>query len=155
MRRTASMLAGLAVATAAVGLTAAPAHAAPGTVDGTIAVMGITCTFADAVTSDTPPNTLTIDGGTLNPACPDGVQVTVDNSPSVTFDDAAGTATSPEILVSADASIMSCSYRVSNITLDRDGTTRTYSGGGFSASKTGGSFLCPSSVTIDTATFAF
>ncbi|MFC5744395.1 hypothetical protein [Actinomadura rugatobispora] len=154
--RPATVLAGLAVAVAATGLTAAPAHAAaPGLVDGTLSALGFTCTFANATTSDTPPNTLTIDHTTLSPQCGGGVSMSLASSPTFTFDDIPGTASTPQLDINAGGLGITCSYRVTNVTVTRSGTTRSYTGGPFTATRVSGGFLCPSTTNVETAAFSF
>ncbi|MWA05191.1 hypothetical protein F8568_033475 [Actinomadura sp. LD22] len=149
------LLAGFGIAAVTAGFTTATAHAAaPGTVDGTLAALGYSCGFT-AATSDTPPNTLTIDQSTVVPDCGGGVQLTLGNSPTFTFDDTAGTASAAEIDLSGGALGITCTYQVSDATLTRSGTTRTYNGGPFTATKTAGSGLCPATTSVDTATFDF
>ncbi|XVQ11450.1 hypothetical protein ACQP1W_02400 [Spirillospora sp. CA-255316] len=153
--RPASYLVGLSVI-AAAGLVAAPAHAAaPGQVDGTVSAAGATCSWTGATTSDTPPNTLTIDHTTISPSCSGGVTVTLSSSPTVTFNDAAGTASASQIDVTATVFGVNCGYRVTNMSVARQGTTRTYTGGPYTAAKTSGGILCPGSATVDTASFTF
>jgi hypothetical protein len=152
--RPASLLVGLSVI-AGVGLMATPAHAAPGLVDGSVTAIGATCSWTNAVTSDAPPNTLTVDHTTINATCGGGITVSISSSPTVTFDDAAGTATSPSISVTGSGLGMTCGYSVSNVSVARQGTTRTYTGGPYTATKTSGGFLCPGTATVDSATFSF
>ncbi|MFI0352248.1 hypothetical protein [Actinomadura sp. 9N407] len=153
--RSARLIGATATAVVALGVMAAPAHAAPGLVDGSVTAIGATCTWTDAVTSDVPPNTLTVDHTTINASCSGGVTVSISSSPTVTFDDAAGTATSPSISVTGSGLGMTCGYSVSNVSINREGTTRTYSGGPYTATKTSGGFLCPGTATVDSATFNF
>lgn len=143
-----------AFALVAVGLTGT-AYAAPGLVDGSITVGDTTCTWAGATTSDVPPNTLTVDRTTVNESCSGGTTVDLVNDPTVTFDDTAGTASSPQIDVTGTIIGITCGYRVSNVSVTRQDTTRTYTGGPFTATLTSGGFLCPSSQTVDSATFTF
>ncbi|MDL4772727.1 MULTISPECIES: hypothetical protein [Thermomonosporaceae] len=152
--RTASLIVGLAALTT-TGLMVAPAYAAAGKVDGSVTAVGTTCTWTNATTSNTPPNTLTVDHTTISASCGGGVTVGLSNSPTVTFNDTAGTATSPSVGVTATVSGLNCGYSVSNLSLARQGTTRTYTGGPFTASKTSGSFLCPGTATVDSASFSF
>src|SRR5690348_4130357 len=63
----ASMIVGISVL--ALGLAGTPAYAAGGTVDGSITVGDSGCTWTGASTSDTPPNTLTVDHTTVHPTC--------------------------------------------------------------------------------------
>lgn len=149
------LLAGLSViAVAGLGLAGTPAYAATGLVDGSISLSSATCSWTNATTSDVPPNTLTVDHTTVSPACSSG-SASLTNNPTVSFDDSAGTATSPEVDVSGTVIGVSCSYKVTNVTLTRSGSTRSYSGGPFTATKTGGGFLCPSTETVSSASLTF
>lgn len=151
--RPASMLVGLSVI--AVSFAGTAAHAAGGLIDGTIVVGSTTCTWTNASTSDVPPNTLTIDRTTVHPTCNGSVTVSLANNPTVTFNDAAGTASSAQVDVNGTQSGVTCGYRATNVVVNRQGTTRTYSGGPFTANKISGSFVCPSSQTIGSATLTF
>jgi len=156
--RTPALLAALSTAAAAVALTATPAHAAPGHVDGTVTAAGVTCTWSNAVTSDTPPNTLTIDHTTVSPSCSaSGITVTLGASPTVTFNDAAGTAFSPQVVVNVTAPIVgTCRYQVVNLTVYRVGTSRTYTGSNLTATELSPRrLLCPDSQTVDSVQFTF
>ena len=151
--RPASILVGLSIVALSFASTAA--YAASGQVDGSISVAGSTCTWANATTSDVPPNTLTIDHTTVSPSCSGSISASLTNDPTVTFDDTAGTATTPEIDVSATVSGISCGYQVTNLSVTRQGTDRTYTGGPYTATKTSGSFLCPSSESVDSVSLTF
>ncbi|WP_157995705.1 hypothetical protein [Thermomonospora amylolytica] len=152
--RSAILLAGISLA--ALTATAAPAHAATGLVDGSVTASGTTCSWTNATTSDVPPNTLIVDHTTVRPTCDGSVTVTLSASPTVTFNDAAGTASSPRIDVSATAPIVgTCTYRVTNATVTRQGTGRTYTGSGLTATETSNRFLCPDTQTIDSVSFTF
>jgi hypothetical protein len=150
-----SLLAGLSViAVTAIGLSGTPAYAATGLVDGSISLSSATCSWTNATTSDVPPNTLTVDHTTVSSTCSSG-SASLTNDPTITFDDSAGTASSPEVDVSGTVIGVSCSYSVANVTLTRSGSTRTYSGGPFTATKTGGGGLCPSTETVSSASLTF
>lgn len=82
-------------------------------------------------------------------SCTGGASATLNNSPTLTFDDAAGAATSDLIDITVKQSIVSCSYQASNVGWTRDGSTRAYANKAFTASKNSGSFLCPSSITAE------
>jgi hypothetical protein len=151
--RPASLLVGLSVV--AAGLTGTAAHAAGGLVDGSIVVGSSTCSWTNATTSDVPPNTLTVDHTTVHPTCSGSITANLTNDPTVTFNDTAGTASSPEIDVSGTVSGVSCGYKVTNVSIARQGTTRTYNGGPYTATKSSGGFLCPSTETVNSATFTF
>lgn len=151
--RPARLLVGLSVA--AVTLSGTAAYAAGGLVDGTITVGSSNCSWTGATTSDVPPNTLTVDHTTVSPTCSGDITVNLANDPTVSFDDAAGTAASPEIAVTGTLAGINCGYHVVNVAITRQGDTRTYTGGPYTATKTSGSFLCPSSQTVDSATFTF
>lgn len=153
--RPASILVGLSVA--ALSLTGTAAYAAGGTVDGSIAVSDSTCSWAGGATSDTPPNTLTVDHASVNAglSCTGSASVSLTNDPVVTFDDAAGTGSSAEVDVNGSILGVNCGYKATNLTLSRSGSDRTYTGGPFTATLTSGGFLCPGSETIDSATLTF
>ncbi|WP_146087413.1 hypothetical protein [Thermomonospora echinospora] len=156
--RSAGLLVGLS-ATALVAFMATPAHAAPGKVDGSVTAAGTTCSWTNADTTNTPPNTLTINHTTVSPTCTSAlITVTLSASPTVTFNDTPpGTATSPQVNVVATAPIVgTCNYRVNNVTVNRQGTTRTYTRTTpLTATKTGGGILCPASQAIDSVRFTF
>lgn len=156
MRPPARLLTGLCAIAAglSLGLTAAPAYAATGLVDGTIALGSTSCSWTNATTSNVPPNTLTVTGSTVDPTCTSG-SASLTNNPTITFNDTAGTASSAEVDVTGTVLGISCSYEVTNVTLDRSGTTRTYNGGPYTATLTSGSILCPSTETVTSATLTF
>ncbi|GAA2924302.1 MULTISPECIES: hypothetical protein [Streptomycetaceae] len=147
-----SCIAALVVAAAAgVSTASAAGPAASQLVDGSITAAGSTCTWADATTSANPPSTLTIDRSTVNRgvSCGGGASATLNSDPTLTFDDAAGTATSDLIDITVKQSIVSCSYKATNVGWTRDGSTRAYTNKAFTASKSSGSFLCPSSISAE------
>jgi hypothetical protein len=139
------------VATVFGGLTAANASAA-NLVDGSISALGNTCSWTNGKTSANPPTTLTVDRNSINKpggnlSCTGGVTAVLNNDPSVTFNDGAGTATANSIDATVTSSGQTCRYRATNAVLTRSGTTRNYSGSA-NAPKVSGSFLCPGSVTL-------
>ena len=134
---------------------AVPAYAATGQVDGNITVGGSSCSWTNATTSDVPPNTLTIDHTTVNPSCSGSISASLTNDSTVTFDDTAGTASAPEVDVNGTELGITCSYTVTNLSLSRQGTTRTYTGGPFTANLSSGGALCPSSETVNSASLTF
>ncbi|GAA4890140.1 hypothetical protein ACFPM3_19655 [Streptomyces coeruleoprunus] len=147
-------IAGLVVTTAVVPSTAAAAAGplADQKVDGVIAVSGNTCTWTNAATSANPPSTLTVDRTTINKpggnlTCDGGITAALNNNPVFTFNDTTGTAVADAIDITGQQSFVSCRYKATNITWDRDGTSRKYVNRAFTATKTSGSFLCPGSVT--------
>jgi hypothetical protein len=122
------------------------------TVNGSVSALGKTCSWTNGTSTEAPPTTTTIEASSINPpggnlSCSSGVTAALDNSPSVTFNDTAGTATANQISASVTYDGISCEYTATNAVLDRSGATRDYSGT-TSASKSGGSFLCPSSVSL-------
>lgn len=143
----------LAVAVTAGASTAASAlgPAASQQVDGVITAAGSTCTWTDATASADPPATATIDAGTVNSSlsCSGDASATLNNNPTLTFDDAAGTATSDLIDITVKQSIVTCSYKATGVGWTRDGSTRAYLNQAFTASKSSGSFLCPGSITAE------
>lgn len=153
--RPASVLVGLSVVTLSF-FAGSAAYAATGQVDGSISVAGSTCTWSNATTSDVPPNSLTIDHTTVSPSCSGSISASLTNDPTVTFDDTANTATAAEVDVSASVSGITCGYQVTNLSVTRsDSSTRTYTGGPFTATNTSGSILCPSSESVDTVSLTF
>lgn len=124
-------------------------------VDGTVQTGSTTCTWTNASTSANPPDTLTMDRSTVHLTCDDGTPVTLNNDPVISFDDAAGTSLTDAIDITATVFGISCRYRASNLTLARNGTTRSYTGGPFTGDKVSGGFLCPSTYTINTVTISF
>ncbi|MGW2178295.1 hypothetical protein ACWCXX_09445 [Streptomyces sp. NPDC001732] len=148
-----SCVTALAVAVIAGASTAASAlgPAASQQVDGSITAAGSTCTWTNATTSANPPTALTIDRTTVNSSvsCGGGASATLNNNPTLTFDDAAGLATSNLIDITVKQSIVSCSYRATNVGWTREGSTRTYRNQAFTASKSSGSFLCPGSISAE------
>ncbi|WP_328607894.1 hypothetical protein OG943_01805 [Amycolatopsis sp. NBC_00345] len=132
---------------------AVPAYAASGQVDGNITVGGSSCSWTNATTSDVPPNTVTIDHTTVKPSCSGSIVASLTNDPTATFDDTAGTVSAPEVDVTGTVLGINCSYKVTGLSLSRQGTTRTYTGGPFTAN--GGGGLCPSTETVDSATLTF
>lgn len=153
-----------AIALAFVGTPAAQAD--PGInanlVDGNITLgdpTEVDCNWTDASTSDNPPNTLTIDRTTVNPpggnnSCTGADNVTLNNDPVVTFDDNAGTATVDKVNTTGTKFGFSCTYESTDVDLNRDGTTRHYTGT-FTATRISGSiFVCPST-TPGTADITF
>ena len=148
------LLVGMAAVAGSV-LLAAPAYAATGQVDGNITVSGSSCSWTNATTSDVPPNALTIDHTTVHPTCTGSITASLTNDPAVTFDDTAGTASAPEVDVNGTVLGITCSYTVTNLSVSRQGTSRTYTGGPFTANLTSGGGLCPSTETVDSASLTF
>lgn len=154
--KSARILAGLALGSAlALGLGTNAAYAAGGLVDGSITVGDSTCSWTNATSSDVPPNTLTIDHTTVQPSCSGSITGDITNDPTVTFDDAAGTARVPELDVTASMAGNTCGYAVTDLSLTRQGTGRTYSGGPYTATKTSGGSVCSSTATLDAVTLSF
>lgn len=157
MARLSTKITGLIVGAMAVsGMTAGVALADHGKVDGSITASGETCSWTDGSISGNPPQTVTMDRTTVNPnvTCTGSVSVTLNNDPTITFDDAAGTATADLINVSVETFGLTCEYEASGLQAQREGTTRTYTATDVTIEKSGGSFLCPGSTTAD-AEFIF
>ncbi|WP_327281833.1 MULTISPECIES: hypothetical protein [unclassified Streptomyces] len=120
--------------------------------DGVIVVAGNTCTWTNAHSSANPPSALTVDRTTINTpggnlGCNGSITASLNNDPAFTFDDAAGLARTNAIDITGKQSFISCRYKATNITWNRDGVTRKYVNQAFTAAKVSGSFLCPGSVT--------
>jgi hypothetical protein len=138
---------------------AQPAYAASNLVDGSITAGSTACTWTNGRTSANPPSTLTIDRTSINPPggslqCASTATVTLNNNPVVTFNDTAGTASADAVDVSVSALGITCRYRVTGPVFTRQGTTRDYVGGPYTASRVSG-LLCPSTTTIDQAVLSF
>lgn len=144
-------VAGAAMLAGTAGMAVAQAGAVQaGAVDGSITAQGNTCSWTDGVTSDVPPNTLTIDRTTINSpggnlSCTGGVTATLNNDPAVTFDDANGTATVDRLDVTMVVSGTQCRYAADNASATRDGDTRHYTSS-TTVNKVEGGILCPASV---------
>ncbi|WAL63238.1 hypothetical protein ORV05_19620 [Amycolatopsis cynarae] len=141
------------------GMATGIASAADQKLDGSITASGSTCSWTNASISANPPSTLTLDRTTVNPpggnlSCSGSVTVSLNNNPTISFNDTAGTATADLISVTVQTLGVSCQYSANGLTAQRQGTTRNYSASGVTISKSGGSFLCPGSATAD-ATFNF
>ncbi|MFB6811880.1 MULTISPECIES: hypothetical protein [unclassified Streptomyces] len=120
--------------------------------DGVIVVAGNTCTWTNAHTSADPPSALSVDRTTINTpggnlSCNGSITATLNNNPAFTFDDAAGLARTDAIDITGKQSFISCRYKATNLTWNRDAATRRYVNQAFTAAKVSGSFLCPGSVT--------
>ncbi|GHE37887.1 hypothetical protein CP980_30605 [Streptomyces vinaceus] len=142
----ATVIVGAATSATALGPTADQQ------LDGVIVVAGNTCTWTNARTSANPPSALTVDRTTINTpggnlGCSGGITASLNNNPAFTFDDAAGLARTDAIDITGKMSFISCRYKATNITWNRDGATRKYLNQAFTATRTSGSFLCPGSVT--------
>jgi hypothetical protein len=148
------LLVGIAAVAGSV-LLAVPASAATGQVDGNITVGGSSCSWTNATTSDVAPNALTIDHTTVKPTCSGSISATLTNDPAVTFDDTAGTVSAPEVDVNGTVIGITCSYKVTNVSYSRQGTTRAYTGGPFTANLSGGGALCPATESVDSASLTF
>lgn len=135
-----------------LGLTNVAQAQSATTVNGSVSALGKTCSWTNGTATEAPPTTTTIEASSINPpggnlSCSSGVRATLDNNPSVSFNDTAGTATANQITASVTYDGISCEYSATNAVLDRSGTTRDYSGTA-SASKVSGSFFCPGSVSL-------
>jgi hypothetical protein len=125
------------------------------TVNGSVGALGKTCSWTNGTSTEVPPTTTTIEASSINApggnlSCSSGVTAALDNNPNVSFNDTAGTATANQITASVTYDGISCEYTATNAVLDRSGTTRDYAGTA-SASKVGGSFLCPGSVSLSSS----
>ena len=117
---------------------------------------GSSCSWTGATTSDVPPATLTIDHTTVQPNCTGSITASLTNDPAVTFDDSAGTVTAPEVDVNGTVLGITCSYKVTNVSYSRQGSTgRAYTGGPFTANLSGGGGLCPATETVNSASLTF
>lgn len=142
-------------ALALTGLAASPAAAAEGLMDGSITAEGQECGWTDAVTSDQAPNPLTVDRESLNAglSCSGDTTATLNNDPTVTFDDTAGTITADVLDISVTMVGVTCRYQATDMSAQRDGDTRTYTASVDIPLHEGG-FLCPDPASVD-ASFTF
>ncbi|MGH8878779.1 MAG: hypothetical protein ACRD0P_15805 [Stackebrandtia sp.] len=148
-------LIGLSVFAATLAIPATASASMANLVNGTVTTGGTTCNWTDATTSDNPPNQLTIDGASVSITCDDGTPITLNNSPQVTFDDAAGTGTADAINITGSKAGVECTYEATGVLFTRDGDTRDYTGGPYTAELVDGGILCPGSQTLDTAAVSF
>lgn len=158
-RRTPRIVGVLLSAATVTALTGTPAHAEQGLIDGGIETPDQSCSWSDGVTSDTPPNTLTVDRSTINApdgslSCEGSTSAELNNDPTVTFDDDNGTVTADLLDVSVtELGLVTCRYRAENLSAQRDGDTRTYQATAEIPLYEGGP-LCPDPASV-TATFTF
>lgn len=145
-------------AVAVLTLLAPAAHASTtqaNLVDGSVSVSDTTCTWTDAATDANPPDALAVDGSTVELSCDGDVDLTLNNDPAFTFDDAAGTATVDTINITGTMTGVTCTYEVTNAELARDAQTRDYAGGPYTANLVDGGILCPDSQNVDSASVSF
>ena len=88
-------------------------------------------------------------------SCNDDTGITLNNSPQISFDDSAGTATVDSLDITGAKLGQNCTYQASAIPLTRNGDTREYTGSGITGDLTDGGILCPGSLTLDSATVTF
>jgi hypothetical protein len=157
--RTMWRLCGLSLAVLALSAFSASNAAAANLVDGSIGADDSSCSWTNGTTSADPPSTLTIENSSINSpggnlSCSGDISsATLNNDPTVTFNDAAGTATADAVSVTVVVFGVTCGYTANGVTLAREGETRTYSGTA-TATKTSGGFLCPGSQDLN-ATISF
>lgn len=154
MSRLSSKIIGiLAGALTVAALATGPALADHSKVDGSITAEGDTCSWTDGSTSDNPPNTLTVDRSTINApggnlTCTGGISATLNNDPTVTFDDANGTATADLLDVTLTQLGVDCQYQARDVEAQRDGTTRHYTASVTIPLSSGG-LGCPNPLNAD------
>lgn len=146
----------VAGAVVGVSMSAGVAAADHQKVDGTITQGTDTCSWTNADTTGNPPDTLTVDGASVNAnmICDGDKDVTLNNDPTISFDDAAGTATADLISVTVVSLGVTCEYEATGLKAYREGDTRTYTATDVSLEKSGGGVLCPANETAD-AEFVF
>jgi hypothetical protein len=154
--RTMSRLFGLSLAVLALSAFSASNAFAANLVDGSIGADDSSCSWTNGTTSANPPDTLTIENSSINGnlSCNGDISsATLNNDPTVTFNDAAGTATADSVSVTVVVFGVTCGYTANGVSLARQGDTRTYSGTA-TATKTSGGFFCPGSQDLN-ATVSF
>ncbi|MEV3934435.1 hypothetical protein AB0K52_00430 [Glycomyces sp. NPDC049804] len=102
-----------------------------------------------------PPATVAIDADEIDFDCSGGTRFDFAGDTAFAFDDAAGTATAEDVRIAATKFGVTCTYEAARVALERDGASRSYSGGPVGAKKVKGSFLCPGSVNLDRAEVVF
>ena len=152
MRHFGKLLALTAIALAFAGTPAAQADPGinNGSVDGRISVgTDVECNWVGgSYTGGPPPAALTILKDSVNPILQcTGASVVVNKDIATTFDDGAGTATFAEVDVTGNRIGIACSYRATNVVLNRIGTTREYQGNFTGTRYAGSIFVCPSQHT--------
>jgi hypothetical protein len=146
----------LAMLHAAGAIDALPAPTAEegGFVDGSITALGETCSWTDGTTNARPPATLDIDAASVVPpggngTCTTGDLLQIDLASTVTFDDAAGTATLDEFHATGIVAGVECRYRIVDAVLPREGGTRRYAGT-VQPQLVSGDAGCPDTFDLDT-----
>ncbi|THV41434.1 hypothetical protein [Glycomyces buryatensis] len=138
----------------AIGSTSAAEP--PGTyVDAVLATGGKQCEAVDVPVTAAPPATLTIPADAVELECTSSIRYTFDSDAELTFDDAAGTASAASIRIVGTWFGVSCTYEATDLSLERQGDTREYLGGPYTAGKASGMFLCPRDVKLDSAAITF
>jgi hypothetical protein len=157
-RRPATLVA--AAATLLLCTTASASVAASGEesgdfVDLVLAEGESRCTVERVAVEAAPPAPVVVDADRIDFDCSGDTSFEFGSDLAFVFDDVAGTAIADRVRIAATKYGVTCTYEASQVTLEREGSSRGYSGGPIGAKKAGGSFLCPGSVNLDSAEVLF
>ncbi|RRS00110.1 hypothetical protein [Glycomyces terrestris] len=124
-------------------------------VDITLAERKGACEAAGVPVGAAPPLEVRIESDEVAFDCSGSIRFRLGRDTRFAFDDAAGTATADVIRVVATKFGVTCGYEATDVVFRREGLSREYAGGPYTGRKVQGSFLCPKSVQLDRAAFAF
>ncbi|GAA2302479.1 hypothetical protein GCM10009853_068900 [Glycomyces scopariae] len=147
----AAAVAALLISAAGPAGAAEAAHAA----DITLSEKGGTCEVRDVPVAAAPPAEVRIDADDVAFDCSGSTAFRLGRDAAFAFDDAAGTATADVLRIVGTKLGFTCGYEASDVVFHREGPSREYTGGPYTGRKVQGSFLCPRSVQLDRAAFAF
>jgi hypothetical protein len=148
----------IAAAAAALLLSAAapaPAGEAGHAADITLSERKGTCEVRDVPVGAAPPSEVRIDSDDVDFDCSGSIDFRLGRDTAIAFDDAEGTATADVIRIVGAKLGFTCGYEATDVVFQREGPSREYAGGPYTGKKVQGSFLCPGSVQLDRAAFAF
>lgn len=145
----------LVCATASAASPAASPAEAANLVDVVLTESDSRCEADDVEVDAAPPERVVIDADRVDFDCDGPISFKFGGDAAFVFDDEEGTATAEQVRIAATKFGVTCTYEASKVTLEREGTGRDYAGGPVNGRKVGGSFLCPSSVNLDSAAIAF
>ncbi|GAA1683571.1 hypothetical protein GCM10009830_33520 [Glycomyces endophyticus] len=146
------------IAAAAAALLLPSAAAAQGTghaADLVLAERKGACAAEGVPVGAAPPAQVRIDSDDVVFDCSGSIGFRLGRDATVSFDDAAGTATADVVRIVGSRLGLTCGYEASKVVFHREGDTRVYAGGPYTGTKVQGSFLCPRSVQLDAASFTF
>ncbi|MCD0446615.1 hypothetical protein LO763_23640 [Glycomyces sp. A-F 0318] len=113
------------------------------------------CEANDVPVGAAPPAAVTVKASDAPLGCTGPVRLDLKGDLAVVFDDAEGTAAIGAIRVDATKFGFTCGYESGRVVFERDGATRTYTGGPYRGEKVEGPFVCPDAVNLDSASLTF